>query len=75
MIQRKLMFEEIEKLTNLGTVIFGTSNSGGKCFCMWQQRNSFVFTSGLLEDIELNDGSIFGSGEVLPWLTLKQKEK
>jgi len=34
-----------------------------------------MITYELEEDIELNDGSIFGSGEVLPWLTLKQKEK
>ena len=29
----------------------------------------------LEENITLNDGSIFHSGETLPWITLKQKEQ
>ena len=34
-----------------------------------------LVTNELEEDITLNDGSIFHSGETLPWLTLKQKEQ
>ncbi len=56
------MFKDLEKLSKIGTVIFGNgNNTSNNFFCFWQSSNSFDFTNGLLTDLELSEYNFIAS--------------